>query len=237
VGGWPDYIGVCDASSHGVGGIIFGENELCIPTVFRWEWPQEIKDLYHDGIITSSDLEMAGLLLLWLVMESVCGSLKEKRVALFSDNSPMVGWVRRLATWGSMVSAHLIRALALCLKLNRTCPITPLHIAGEENSMSNIPSRSFGSEPKWHCKSNTKLLSGRYASDFHVADEGSHTGRVVATSKGRETCWSRWLTYVAPMGVEPFLQDTPFTIRVRLLTGFAGRVRTGYYGQGKQIQA
>ncbi len=39
------------------------------------------------------------------------------------------------------------------------------------------------------------------------------------------------------MGVDPFLQDTPFTIRVRLLTGFAGRVRTGYYGQGKQFQA
>jgi hypothetical protein len=39
------------------------------------------------------------------------------------------------------------------------------------------------------------------------------------------------------MGVDPFLQDTPFTNRVRLLTGFVGRVRTGYYGQGKQIQA
>jgi hypothetical protein len=59
----------------------------------------------------------------------------------------------------------------------------------------------------------------------------------VVTSKGRETCWSRWAAYVAPMGVDPFLQDTPFTNRVRLLTGFAGRVRTGYYGQGKQIQA
>jgi len=102
---------------------------------------------------------MAGLLLLWLVMESVCGSLKENRVALFSDNSPMVGWVRHLATRGSMVSAHLIRALALRHKLNGTCPITPLHIAGEENSMTDIPSRSFGSEPKWHCKSNTDLLT------------------------------------------------------------------------------
>ncbi len=102
---------------------------------------------------------MAGLLLLWLGMESVCGSLKEKRVALFSDNSPTVGWVRRLATRGYIVSAHLIRALVLCLKLNGTCPITPLHIAGEENSMTDIPSRSFGSEPKWHCKSNTDLLT------------------------------------------------------------------------------
>ena len=83
--GWPDYIGVCDALSHGVGGVIFGDNEACIPTVFRWEWPKEIKDLYHNDAITNSDLEMAGLLLLWLVMESVCTSLREKKVALFSD--------------------------------------------------------------------------------------------------------------------------------------------------------
>jgi hypothetical protein len=39
------------------------------------------------------------------------------------------------------------------------------------------------------------------------------------------------------MGVDPFLQDNSFTIRVRLLTGFAGCIRTGYYSQGKQIQA
>jgi hypothetical protein len=25
--------------------------------------------------------------------------------------------------------------------------------------MTDIPSRSFGSKPKWHCKSNTKLLT------------------------------------------------------------------------------
>jgi hypothetical protein len=158
VGGWPDYIGVCDASSHGVGGVIFGENDMCVPMVFRWEWPQEIKDLYQNDAITNSDLEMAGLLLLWLIMESVCGTLREKRVALFSDNSPMVGWVRRLATRGSMVSAHLIRALALRLKLNGTCPITQLHVAGEENSMTE-PLTFLGSKPKWHCKSNTDLLT------------------------------------------------------------------------------
>jgi hypothetical protein len=67
--------------------------------------------------------------------------------------------VRHLETHGSMVSAHLIRALALRLKLNGTCPITPLHITGEENHMTDIPSRSFGSEPKWHCKSHTDLLT------------------------------------------------------------------------------
>ncbi len=46
VGGWPDYIGVCDASSHDVGGVIFGKNEACVPTVFRWEWSQDTKNLY-----------------------------------------------------------------------------------------------------------------------------------------------------------------------------------------------
>jgi len=92
-------------------------------------------------------------------MESVCGNLRKQRVALFSDNSPMVGWVCHLATKGSMVSAHLIRVLALRLKLNGTCPITPLHIAGEENSMTDIPSRSFGREPKWFCKTNSDLLA------------------------------------------------------------------------------
>ncbi len=34
VGGWPDYIGVCDTSSHGVGGVVFGKNKACVPTVF-----------------------------------------------------------------------------------------------------------------------------------------------------------------------------------------------------------
>jgi hypothetical protein len=127
--------------------------------VFRWEWSQNVKILYLSKKITNSDLKMAGLLFLWLVMESVCNNLQEKWVALFSNNLPTVGWVRHLATRGSLVSAHLIRVLALRLKLKGTCPITPLYIAGKENSMTDIPSCSFGSKPKWLCKSNPELLT------------------------------------------------------------------------------
>jgi hypothetical protein len=68
-GGWPDYIGVCDASSHGIGGVIIGKNEACVPTVFRWEWSQDVKAQYLAKKVINSDLEMAGLLFLWLVME------------------------------------------------------------------------------------------------------------------------------------------------------------------------
>jgi hypothetical protein len=42
--GLPDYVGIVDASRHGVGGVVFGETSACTPTVFRWEWPTEIKN-------------------------------------------------------------------------------------------------------------------------------------------------------------------------------------------------
>ena len=91
VTGWPDYVGIKDASVHGVGGVIFGKNKACIPTVFRLEWPPDIKaDLVSEhnpkGRITNSDLELAGLVLLWLVMEVVCLELIAAKIALFSDN-------------------------------------------------------------------------------------------------------------------------------------------------------
>ncbi len=63
--------------------------------------------------ITNSDLEMAGVLLLWLVMEGVVGDLMEKKVALFSDNDPTVSWVKWLASWHSSIAAQLVHALAL----------------------------------------------------------------------------------------------------------------------------
>ena len=41
--GWPDYVGIVDASSHGVGGVVVGELSGCVPTVFRWQWPEDIR--------------------------------------------------------------------------------------------------------------------------------------------------------------------------------------------------
>ena len=80
VSGWPDYIGIVDASGHGVGGVVFGEINQCTPIVFCWEWPADIKQNLISsanpmGGITNSDLEMTGLLMLWLVIEGVCPTL------------------------------------------------------------------------------------------------------------------------------------------------------------------
>lgn len=162
--GNPHYVGVKDASIHGVGGIIVGDEKACVPTVFRVEWPEDIKEEVlqtnsgRGGNITNSDLECAGLLLLFLVMEEVCNFEPGDHLLIFSDNSPTVHWVQRMAARGSLVAGQLLRALALRMKVNHVLPLTPLHIQGVQNPMTDIPSRSWGSKPKWHCKTDNDLL-------------------------------------------------------------------------------
>ena len=178
VTGWPDYVGITDASGHGLGGVIVGENKAVPPVVFRLKWPQDISasivsDDNPNGTITNSDLEMAGLLMLWLVMEDVC-EVENAHVALFSDNSPTVHWVQRLAAKHSTIAMQLVRALALRLQLARASPLTPMHIAGVNNSLTDIPSRSFGSDSAWHCTDDTQLLT-LFNSTFPLPHQGSWT--------------------------------------------------------------
>ena len=85
--------------------------------------------------------------------------LREKKVAVFSDNDPTVSWVKRLASRHSVVAAQLVRAMAMWMKHRGACPITPVHIPGVENSMTDIPSRSFGSVAEWYCKTDNDLLT------------------------------------------------------------------------------
>ena len=186
VNAWPEYVGVVDASKHGVGGVIVGEAGKCIPTVFRIEWPMFIKsdlvsEANRNGTITNSDLEMAGLLLLWLVMEEVCDLGSASHVSLFSDNSPTVHWVRRLAARGSLVATQLVRALALRLKVRGASPLTPLHIEGKKNAMTDVPSRSFGSEPKWLCHNDVEFLS-MYNKFFPLPNQQSWTVFKISTA-------------------------------------------------------
>ena len=97
--------------------------------------------------ITNSDLEMAGLLMLWLVMEEVFPKLLAVYVALFGDNSPTIGWVKCLVVRVSLAAMQLVQALTLRIKKAGASPLTPLHIYGEENYMTDIPPRSFVGNP------------------------------------------------------------------------------------------
>lgn len=147
------------------------------------EWPEWVKqevlktNAGKQGTLTNSDLEMAGLLLLWLVMEEVCQLSSGSHVALFSDNSPTVSWVNRLASRNSQVADQLIQALSLRLKSRGVSPLSTMHIAGKKNEMTDIPSRFFGSEQKWFCreeKDETDLFN-LYNSHFCLPDQNLWT--------------------------------------------------------------
>ncbi len=141
-----------------------GKNSKCPPTVVCLQWPADITNNVKsasnpNGTITNSDLEMAGLLLVLLVMEEIVCDLRKQNIALFSDNTPTVSWVKCLSSHHSIVAASLVAALALWLKTHRCCPLTPQHIRGKDNTITDIPSRSFGTKPQWHFKTDIELCT------------------------------------------------------------------------------
>jgi hypothetical protein len=58
--------------------------------------------------------------------------------------------------WLLSNSSESLRCGSIYIKV---CPITMLHIAGNQNSMTNFPSCLFGSKSKWHFKSESNLLT------------------------------------------------------------------------------
>jgi hypothetical protein len=60
ISGWPNFIGVKDALSHGVGGVILGKLSACPPTIFCFAWPDDIQESLvlpsnKDGTISNLD--------------------------------------------------------------------------------------------------------------------------------------------------------------------------------------
>jgi hypothetical protein len=97
--------------SFGFGGVVVGENSKCPPTVVQLQWPKDItdnvkSDSNSNGMITNSDLEMAGLLIIFLVMEEIVCDLTEANIALFSNNTPTISWVTCLASRHFIVAAN-----------------------------------------------------------------------------------------------------------------------------------
>jgi len=43
--------------------------------VWQLEWPEDIKDMMRKHIITINDLELAAMVLVWLVLEYICPSI------------------------------------------------------------------------------------------------------------------------------------------------------------------
>ena len=44
------------------------------------------------------------------------------------------------------------------MKMKGVSPLTTLYVEGKKNTLTDIPSRLFGSEPKWHCVNDSDFL-------------------------------------------------------------------------------
>ena len=100
------------------------------------QWPEWVKREINSisnrtGTLTKLDLEIAGLFLLWIVMEEVCGVKSGDHIAVLSDNQLKVLWVDQLASKSSVVARKLLCALALRLKMKGALLMTPFHISGK----------------------------------------------------------------------------------------------------------
>jgi hypothetical protein len=79
-------------------------------------------------------------------------------------------------------------------------------------------------------------LKNLYATDFADADAAYFAGRVTATDKHRKSHWEHWGTYIEPLELDPYLQNTPFDYRIHAIAGFASQIRRGYYSNKCQVR-
>ena len=108
------YIGYVDACGFGAGGVWFSGSSSLKPTVWRITFPKFVianlvSSKNPQGFITNSDLEMAGLLCQWLVLECIAPqSLQYATAGMFSDNTPTVAWANKLSTSTSTIASYLL---------------------------------------------------------------------------------------------------------------------------------
>lgn len=62
---------------------------------------------------------------------------------------------------------------------------------------------------------------------------------MASTVKTKNKYWNKWVPYAQALGVDPYLPDDEsiYHHQIRALAGFAGRVKTGYYGYSREVQS
>jgi hypothetical protein len=160
VQGEPDYLIIVDASgSDGLGGVVLSEKSQVPATVFRHPWPEDIKQMLADNILTINDLELLAELWGWLILEALDVPLRHKQVAIIGDNKSAISWIDRWATRSDGPAGALLAVLAIRMRANQASPVVPMHLEGKLNILADIPSRSFGYKAEWHCRTHDELLT------------------------------------------------------------------------------
>jgi len=147
----PDYSRYCNSLEMSAGGVWFGIKKPLPPIIWRITFPLDIQQAIVSesnrmGQLTNSNLEMAGMLCQWLVLE-VMAEVAHIHIAIGCDNTPTVAWSSHLLAMTAPIATHLLRALALQMLAGEASPLATLHIPGEMNHMVDIASQSAVSHP------------------------------------------------------------------------------------------
>jgi hypothetical protein len=145
---YPSYIGYSDSCGIGTGGTWSSGVDPLSPFLWKYEWPADIKqnlvtDKNPNGQISMNDLELAGMVLNLFALECNVKNLQHKHIATFCDNTSAVAWSQKLRTSRSTVAARLLRILSIRLHKRQASSLLPMNIAGEDNKMADVVSRSF----------------------------------------------------------------------------------------------
>ncbi|KAI2489627.1 hypothetical protein MHU86_24958 [Fragilaria crotonensis] len=69
--------------------------------------------------------------------------------------------------------------------------------------------------------------------DFDLA--GAALATATVDDAARAASWRWWARYCNECRLDPWLSGCPITVQQQLFMGFAARVRTGYFGVGRQV--
>ena len=131
----PSYISYTDACKLGTGGLWCSGTLRLKPILWQVEWPQDIQGSLvtvtnPHGYITINDIELSGMLLGFIVLESQGVDIQYKHLGTFCDNMSTVVWVYKLLNSKSSVAGFLLRFLSIRMHQAECFSLIPRNIAG-----------------------------------------------------------------------------------------------------------
>jgi hypothetical protein len=205
VPGDDHYTGYCDACAAGAGGVWLSGDLNIRPIVWRVQFSayitsQVVSTTNPRGSLTNSDLEMAAVLLHYMVLQQEV-DLRYIRTGVWSDNTPTVAWTKRMADHSQAPTAgRLLRGLAAVQRSIHSGPLTIGSIAGIDNIMADVASRSF------HLTCDTAFLT-HFTARFPLPQQQSwqlvpltpeRTLLVTSTLAGKRLPLQQWMTAYRP---------------------------------------
>ena len=220
----PDYIGYCDASAFGAGGVWFSGTSPVHETVWRLQWPPDItaavvSESNPTGALTNSDLEMAAVVLHLNVLEPLVPSMHHKSMQIHSDNTPSVAWLTKMATkTANSDAAHrLVRGLALRQRMLHSAPVSITHVAGADNNLADIASRAITHLDDDHAFlthfDNLFPLQERFWQ--RASPPPAQLSNVISTLRGQRLTMQRWTVPLEPPAGVGGNNTVPIVERIR----------------------